>query len=105
MNNYTFFAILSGFILCSSSSFAQEIKKTKHPNITITVEEGKDNQRIYHLPSHCTYTVMRDYDRMKLLEGDGEIVDITGLVPGVYFVDYIDDSGNRMIDRFTVDDL
>lgn len=95
--------LVSLFALTTSLSFAQSSTvQTSHPRITITEEEGKEDLRIYNFPYDADYRFIRVEDNMNILEGKGRSADISGLVPGEYFVRYKDETGNGTIDRFTI---
>lgn len=91
------------FLLNITPSFAQEIKNTSHPNISILSENGKVDQRIYHLPCESIYKITRQADGVELLAGSGVEVNISGLVPGVYFIYYTNLKGQDVLDRFSID--
>ncbi len=95
--------VLTLFFFNSTSSFAQDIKEGAHPNIVVLSEEGKEDKRIYSLPCTSDYIIKREDDYLELLSGEDKEVDISGLVPGVYFIYYTNLDGMKMLDKFTID--
>lgn len=103
MKTNTIFAVLIAFSFHFSSTFAQEVKTTIHPNITILSEEGKEDKRIYQLPCNSPYSIKREGDTLELLKGEGREVDISSLAPGVYYILFTNPDETKTLDKFSID--
>ncbi|UKN02329.1 hypothetical protein K6119_02190 [Paracrocinitomix mangrovi] len=103
MNTKIILTLMAAFIGNAFVSSAQEAETKIHPRITETKVDGEEGKKTYHLPKNTTYTLFREHEKEKLMQGEAATVDISSLSPGVYLMLYKVEEKHSILDRFTIE--